>query len=90
MERKSGTPIITDARSVMMICKSCHNLIIKYGRLESEYRILKDAMREMANKAQGLDWVTELRKQEPARLNSLKDEVKRREHYIKTGEWKYD
>ena len=47
-------------------------------------------MKEMAKKAQGLDWVAELRKQRPARLESLKKEVERREHYIKTGEWKYD
>ena len=72
-----------------MICKSCHNLVVKYNRLESQYRILKDAMKEMARESQ-LDWAVALRKQEPARLESLRKEVERREHYIKTGEWKYD
>ena len=73
-----------------MSCKNCYALTLKYDRLESQYRELKDAMKEMAKKAQGLNWVAELRKQRPARLESLKKEVERREHYIKTGEWKYD
>lgn len=73
-----------------MSCKNCYALSLKYDRLESQYRELRDAMKEMAKKAQGLDWVAELRKQRPARLESLKKEVERREHYIKTGEWKYD
>ena len=73
-----------------MSCKNCYALSLKYDRLESQYRELRDAMKEMAKKAQGLDWVAELRKQRPARLQSLKKEVERREHYIKTGEWKYD
>ena len=73
-----------------MSCKNCYALSLKYDRLESQYRELRDAMKEMAKKAQGLDWVAELRKQRPARIESLKKEVERREHYIKTGEWKYD
>jgi hypothetical protein len=73
-----------------MSCKNCYVLTLKYDRLESQYRELRDAMKEMAKKAQGLDWVTELRKQRPARLESLRKEVERREHYVKTGEWKYD
>ena len=73
-----------------MSCKNCYALSLKYDRLESQYRELRDAMKEMAKKAQGLDWVAELRKQRPARLESLKKEVERREQYIKTGEWKYD
>ena len=73
-----------------MSCKNCYALSLKYDRLESQYRELRDAMKEMAKKAQGLDWVAELKKQRPARLESLKKEVERREHYIKTGEWKYD
>jgi hypothetical protein len=73
-----------------MSCKNCYALTLKYDRLESQYRELKNAMKEMAKKAQGLNWVAELRKQRPARLESLKKEVERREHYIKTGEWKYD
>ena len=73
-----------------MSCKNCYALSLKYDRLESQYRELRDAMKEMAKKAQGLDWVAELRKQRPARLESLKKEVERREHYIKTGEWKYE
>ena len=73
-----------------MSCKNCYALSLKYDRLESQYRELRDAMKEMAKKAQGLDWVAELRNQRPARLQSLKKEVERREHYIKTGEWKYD
>ena len=73
-----------------MSCKNCYALSLKYDRLESQYRELRDAMKEMAKKAQGLDWVAELRKQRPARLQSLKKEVERREHYIKTGEWKYE
>ena len=72
-----------------MSCKNCYALSLKYDRLESQYRELRDAMKEMAKKAQGLDWVAELRKQRPARLESLKKEVERREQYIKTGEWKY-
>lgn len=35
-------------------------------------------------------WVRALEAQKPARLKSLKDEVQRREHYVKTGEWRYD
>ena len=73
-----------------MSCKNCYALSLKYDRLESQYRELRDAMKEMAKKAQGLDWVAELKKQRPARLESLKKEVERREHYIKTGEWKYE
>ena len=73
-----------------MSCKNCYALSLKYDRLESQYRELRDAMKEMAKKAQGLDWVAELKKQRPARLESLKKEVERREHCIKTGEWKYD
>ena len=67
-----------------MSCKNCYALSLKYDRLESQYRELRDAMKEMAKKAQGLDWVAELRKQRPARLQSLKKEVERREHYKKT------
>ena len=35
-------------------------------------------------------WVRALEAQRPARLKSLKDEVERREHYVKTGEWRYN
>tara|TARA_R100001530_G_C4244195_1_gene136120 strand:- start:355 stop:534 length:180 start_codon:yes stop_codon:yes gene_type:complete len=37
-----------------------------------------------------LYWVRALESQRKAKLESLKDEVKRREHYVKTGEWVYD
>lgn len=73
-----------------MSCKNCYALTLKYDRLESQYRELKNAIKEMAKKAQGLNWVAELEKQRPARLLSLKKEIERREHYVKTGEWKYD
>ena len=35
-------------------------------------------------------WVAALEEMREKRLQSLKAEIKRREHYIKTGEWKYD
>ena len=53
-----------------MSCKNCYALSLKYDRLESQYRELREAMKEMAKKAQGLDWVAELKKQRPARLQS--------------------
>lgn len=35
-------------------------------------------------------WVAALEEMQKKSLRSLKREVKRRNHYIKTGEWKYD
>jgi len=35
-------------------------------------------------------WVAALEEQRKEKLKLLKEEVKRREHYVKTGEWVYN